>query len=471
MAERRAVGFLALVSIGILLASLMLGLRPSPSRAGVDQTACLNPLDVVFILDKSGSMDTAAGNSTRLGEARDAIIGFINDLQAAGGVGTGGLHQVGLTTYAGDSAATPLALGATSAAGAIDIVDNIGNLEGDGNTPLALGLSTGLTNMTNGDRDAVDGVPVTQAFVLLSDGRPWPDVENAVRRPSAAAIASYLGGADQAFSVMIGMSAPAQGGAFILDPVLMDKLDKPNAAEFDGVPSDNFFHIQDAGDLGDLLNTIVNDLLCGEIQIDKTVNGGNQVDLPFPGGTVDYAFRVSHVGEAGSAPFTDVQLVDIIGSSPDDPAAEAGCTPTRGTDDPGDNDNLLEVGETWVYACDDVNIGEDTQNWGCVSAEFVNSGGATTADCDDALVLVGDPPESVPESVPQESIPEESEPEESMPEGSVGGGTGTPAASIPNTATSLGTVGGPLATLVFGLILVASLGTLAYANVRAARRR
>jgi hypothetical protein len=32
-------------------------------------------------------------------------------------------------------------------------------------------------------------------------------------------------------------------------------------------------------------------------------------------------------------------------------------------------------------------------------------------------------------------------------------------------------VGGPLATLVFGVILVASLGALAYANVAAARRR
>jgi hypothetical protein len=53
----------------------------------------------------------------------------------------------------------------------------------------------------------------------------------------------------------------------------------------------------------------------------------------------------------------------------------------------------------------------------------------------------------------------------------VGGGTGTPAASVPDTAASLPGFGGPLATLVFGLILVASLGTLAYANVRAARER
>ena len=70
--------------------------------------------------------------------------------------------------------------------------------------------------------------------------------------------------------------------------------------------------------------------------------------------------------------------------------------------------------------------------------------------------------ESQPESVPGES---------ESPEGSVGGGTGTPAASVPDTSTSLPGFGGPLATLIFGAILVASLGTLAYANVRAAKQR
>jgi hypothetical protein len=80
--------------------------------------------------------------------------------------------------------------------------------------------------------------------------------------------------------------------------------------------------------------------------------------------------------------------------------------------------------------------------------------------------------ESEPEeSEPEESEPEESEPEESEPEQSVGGGTGTPAGSVPDTATSLPGLGGPLATLLFGAVLVASLGALAYANVVAARRR
>jgi hypothetical protein len=58
-----------------------------------------------------------------------------------------------------------------------------------------------------------------------------------------------------------------------------------------------------------------------------------------------------------------------------------------------------------------------------------------------------------------------------VPEQSVQAATGTPAASQPNTA--MGTEGGPspLPTMVFGLLLLASLGTLAYANVRTVRNR
>jgi hypothetical protein len=90
----------------------------------------------------------------------------------------------------------------------------------------------------------------------------------------------------------------------------------------------------------------------------------------------------------------------------------------------------------------------------------------TTEDCDDAVVVVAEP-ESEPPSEPA-SEPA-SEPE--SPEGSEAGQTGTPAGSVPDTALSLPGFGGPLATLIFGAILVASLGTLAYANVRAARQR
>lgn len=55
------------------------------------------------------------------------------------------------------------------------------------------------------------------------------------------------------------------------------------------------------------------------------------------------------------------------------------------------------------------------------------------------------------------------------PEGSQAGATGTPAASLPNTAFGTSGAGGTLVTLLFGLVLVGSLGWMAYANAKAAR--
>ena len=84
--------------------------------------------------------------------------------------------------------------------------------------------------------------------------------------------------------------------------------------------------------------------------------------------------------------------------------------------------------------------------------------------------------ESIAESVPEsqaESVPEsiaESVPESEAASGeqSVEAGTGTPAESTPNGALSLNGVGA-LPTILFSLILLASLGTLAYANVKSVR--
>jgi hypothetical protein len=74
-------------------------------------------------------------------------------------------------------------------------------------------------------------------------------------------------------------------------------------------------------------------------------------------------------------------------------------------------------------------------------------------------------PVETPEETPAQATPAET------PEGSVAGGTGTPAPSQPDTA--MGVQGGPspIPTIAFALILVAALGTLAWANVKAARSR
>jgi hypothetical protein len=55
-------------------------------------------------------------------------------------------------------------------------------------------------------------------------------------------------------------------------------------------------------------------------------------------------------------------------------------------------------------------------------------------------------------------------------EGSVQGGTGTPEASQPDTAMGAQGAPGPVPTIAFALILLAALGTLAWANVKARSR-
>jgi hypothetical protein len=481
-AERRGIGLLALVSIGILIASMLVALRPSAALAG--DPVCLNPVDVEFILDNSGSMGSASGGGTRLSEAIEAAQGFVNALQANGGVGAGGLHRVGLTSFNGTSTGGDLEFSIDDNLSAAAANDEIDNLTASGNTPLRDGMLTGQADLTPFTRTFVDGVPVTHAYVLLSDGRPWVD-QLGVTRPTAGEIASYVGSAEQAYSILLGVSDNANPPTpNTLDPVLMGSL-ASNAS--------NFFQITDASQLTDIFGDIATDLLCGDIDLVKTVAPGS---LPVNGGMVDYSFRLSHVGAQGSAPFTDVTLEDELNAVG---SGIPGCSPVRGADDPGDGDALLEAGETWTFACNDVSISTDTTNWACATAEYVNSNGATTTDCDDATVVVADPtptptpkpptptptptptpepptPTPTPEPPTPTPTPEQPTPTPTpvvtpTPEGSVGGGTGTPAASVPDTAASLPGFGGPLATLVFGLILVASLGTLAYANVRAARER
>jgi hypothetical protein len=76
--------------------------------------------------------------------------------------------------------------------------------------------------------------------------------------------------------------------------------------------------------------------------------------------------------------------------------------------------------------------------------------------------------ESVEESVAESEEESVAESEEESGEQSVAAGTGTPEESVSDGALSLNG-SSPLATIAFSLILLASLGGLAYANVKAAR--
>ena len=80
-----------------------------------------------------------------------------------------------------------------------------------------------------------------------------------------------------------------------------------------------------------------------------------------------------------------------------------------------------------------------------------------------------EPSEEPSQEPSQEPSEEPSEAPSQTPEQSVAGATGTPEASLPDGAMGATSGSNPLPTLLFSLVLLTSLGTLAYANVRTTR--
>jgi hypothetical protein len=110
---------------------------------------------------------------------------------------------------------------------------------------------------------------------------------------------------------------------------------------------------------------------------------------------------------------------------------------------------------------------------GGVLGVFASEAGATGQSWDSKSNSVQcSEAQSVPPSTEGSVLASASAPASVPPsaEGSVKAGTGTPAASTSNTAL-FGDGSNPLPTIAFSLILLASLGGLAFANVKTVRRR
>ena len=98
--------------------------------------------------------------------------------------------------------------------------------------------------------------------------------------------------------------------------------------------------------------------------------------------------------------------------------------------------------------------------------DFLLEGEQTAEDCFNAAHSASPSPSEAEQSV-AESAAESAAPSGEQSEKA---GEGTPEESTSDGALSLSGTG-PLATIAFSLILLASLGTLAYANVKATRSR
>ncbi len=493
-------------------------------------------------------MDLVTDGQSRLGWAKDAANALVTGLNDNGGVGAGGLHQVGLTTYGNRDTSDGIPagftrdvqLGASDATAVHAAIDAYSDSAGTGNTPFRFGMSDGADNMLDGARDEVDGVPVLQVLIFLSDGRPNPDSLAPGSRPSLGDISGYLASADQAYGIAIG---PDGQGEPLSEPDLdlMHDISNPDP--------DNFRHVVNAASLPNLFADIQDELLCGDIQIEKTpdpagpVDAGTEVtytydvwndskDTPltnvvvtddqcspvsapvksggdddafleygevwtytcsmalentttnqacangdFIGGGSDSAcaevtvevnppapdepdikIRKSHdatgtvepgtevtytyeVENTGDTPLSNVDVSDLIAGSDN-----VACEPVaRGADISGNNDAVLDVDEIWSFSCS-TELEETTANKACVTADSASTQ-SSVRDCDTEEVEVSQSPEQ-----------------------SVEAGTGTPVESQPDTSLG-GSGGGVLPTILFSFVLIGSLGTLAYANVRAMRGR
>lgn len=411
--NRKSLARLRTAVIGsAVIAGSMLGAGAAPALA-VSQSCGTVPLDIEFILDRSGSM-TSNGNDgkTRLEWAQTAADQLVDALQSHGGVGSSGIHHVGVTSFADTSASVDLALGGSNATAVKAAIDS--NASG-GITPLKAGLAAGGADMDAGARNAVGG-DVTRIFILLSDGRPNPDP---AQRPSAGEIAAYLAKADTAYSIAIGQGGT---GASQVDLALMASLDKPDG---------HYYNVVNSADLPNLFFDIFNDIACQPgINLDKTAD---QTTLPVGGGTVNYTYTVTNTGNIALA----VKLSD-------DKCADL-SEPTGDTND----NSLLDTSETWVYTCT-AEITADTTN----TAKAVGSAdGYDDVESTDTWTVTVD----VPNPTPFQSVAAE---------------TDTPTITLPPTDSIGGSNDGRGADAVFMTILaLMGLGISSLALTRAAARR
>jgi uncharacterized repeat protein (TIGR01451 family) len=255
---------IALFMTTVLMASAMLTMAPTVAASHQSAECGIRPIDLVLIMDRSGSMNTLEGAQTRLAWAKQAANGLVNELNGHGGVGGAGLHLVGVSSFAGTSASTNVALSA--AADAATVTGAVNALVGNGGTPLDVGMANGASNMTGGDRGTHAGADVTQVTILLSDGNPDPDSYT----PNDAEKAAYLASADRVYAVAIGPDSGGGGlggGGTGVDHTLLTSIASPGL----------FRAVTSGSGLPSLFAEIYEELACptGKLEVVKHLNPTN----------------------------------------------------------------------------------------------------------------------------------------------------------------------------------------------------
>ena len=422
----RSVGTAAAAGLFAASAAIVpVGSQFAPAALAADplQGCGRKPLDVVFIIDRSGSMgqvEWITDGQVRLYWAKNAADGLVDSLQSTGGVGGGSnLHHVGLSRFGNNTAEVDLALGTSSAA---TVKANINALTSAGNTPLREGMAAGAGDMTANGQSSRGGLPVKHVIILLSDGRPNPDNTGASgSRPTQGNIDSFRASADVVYSIAVG-----EGGTGLsqVDLPLMQSLAKPGSA---------YRHVVAGSDLPNLFDDIFEEIACTPGI--KIVKSASPVELGPDGGDVTYTFIVTNTSNVA---LTNVEVTD-----------KPSCgTISRVSGDTNDN-NKLDLEEKWTFKC----TTEVTKSTTDVGTATGHDGNTEVKDTSQAHVDVADPtptPE-LPTATPNLPTPV-------APSGAVEAATGKPKTTLPPTDTIDGSgTGGTGSGLP--IILIALLGT------------
>ncbi len=351
-----------------------------------------------------------------------------------------------------------LALGTSSAA---TVKANIDGLTSAGNTPLRQGMATGAGDMNANGEASRGGLPVKHVIILLSDGRPNPDNTGASgARPTQANIDSLKASADVVYSIAVG-----EGGTGLsqVDLPLMQSLAKPAGA---------YRHVVDGSEPAQPVRRhLRRDRL--HARASRSSSRPAPDSLAAGGGDVTYTFKVTNVGNVA---LTNVDVTD-----------KPSCGTIELKSGDSDNDNKLDLDETWTFKCTS-NVTKSTTD---VATATGHDGNTEVKDTSQAHVDVADPtptpqptPTEAPTATPAEPTPTDGQPTPTtalptptiaVPSGEVDAATGKPKTTLPPTDTidgsgSGGTGSGLPIVLIALLGIAVAIGLLSPTSNRSRRR-